>query len=144
MTDRAEPMAEEDLAALITECIEASIRLDVKVVGAAMDRLFNEGTPEDGIRFIMGCLVMQAGMMTSEEAARVIMSGARKAQHPGEVLYVRMLADVITGNNDLAMERWIDSLCDETSGPSGAPGWALGTALQRAASLVGRTRARFN
>jgi hypothetical protein len=126
MTERQPPMSDEEVSRLLTDCINATIRFDSKTVGALMDRIFLEGTAEDGMRFALGCMQLIATHAS-----------------PGEALYLQMMADLVSGDPDRALNRWIESLLTQQVVPTGAPGGSIGVALRQAAAMVGRGRAKL-
>jgi hypothetical protein len=139
-------MSEEVMATLISQTIEATVRKDKKGVEAAVSHLFLQGTPADGLRFCIACMLMLNGLLPPGHK-RLVTAARRMAQEgdmrPGEFLFMQMMADIIEGDQEAASFRWIDALVAETWGPTGAPGAALGLAVRAAADLIRASRASF-
>jgi hypothetical protein len=147
VTEQIEPMTPEAVAELAVTCIEATVRRDRATVEAAIDRVFLQGTPEDGLRLVMACLEVVATRLTPTQAARAVGWAERLHDdgaalgHPGELLFLRMLADAIRGDHQRAIGRWVDELVNNSE--AGAPGHAIGVAIRQAAMLIRQQRAKF-
>lgn len=146
MTEQIEPMTPEAVAELAVTCIEATVRRDRATVEAAIDRVFLQGTPEDGLRLVVACLGVVAARLTPAQTARALLWDARLPDgaalgHPGELLFLRMLADAIRGDHQRAIGRWVDELVNNSE--AGAPGHAIGVAIRQAAMLIRQQRAKF-
>lgn len=147
MTADREPRAPDVVAELATEAIEAMVRRDRPKVERILDVVMREGDPADSLRFCMGIVVLIAEMLPPSEKAMIAAGQvvpAESAPHPaGELLFLQLLSEVIRGEVDAAMERFVEALVADVEDREGAPGWVIGTALRLAANMVRQSRARL-